>query len=68
MATRTLDSSGKDYLGQEQSGGPNPLTGPFYVEGAEPGDVLEVQILDVKMAVPYSYNAMGAAGGLADEF
>ena len=44
------------------------LTGPIYVEGAEPGDVLEVQILDVKMAVPYSYNAMGAAGVLADEF
>jgi len=44
------------------------LTGPIYVEGAEPGDLLEVQILDVKMAVPYSYNAMGAAGVLADEF
>jgi acetamidase/formamidase len=44
------------------------LTGPIYVDGAEPGDVLEVQILDVKLAVPYSYNAMGAAGVLADEF
>ena len=44
------------------------LTGPIYIEGAEPGDVLEVQILDVKMVVPYSYNAMGAAGVLADEF
>ena len=44
------------------------LTGPIYVEGAEPGDVLEVQILDVKMAVPYSYNGMGAGGVLADEF
>jgi acetamidase/formamidase len=28
------------------------LTGPIYIEGAEPGDVLEVQIQDVKMAVP----------------
>jgi len=44
------------------------LTGPIYIEGAEPGDVLEVQIQDVKMAVPYSYNSMGAAGVLADEF
>lgn len=44
------------------------LTGPIYIEGAEPGDVLEVQIQEVKMAVPYSYNAMGAAGVLADEF
>lgn len=25
----------------------HPLTGPFYVEGAEPGDVLEVEIIDI---------------------
>ena len=28
--------------------GDNPLTGPFYVEGAEPGDTLAVKILDLK--------------------
>jgi acetamidase/formamidase len=44
------------------------LTGPIYIEGAEPGDTLEVHILSVKMAVPYSYNGMGARGVLADEF
>src|SRR5579864_1421589 len=27
--------------------GDNPLTGPFYVEGAEPGDTLAVKILDL---------------------
>ncbi|MBZ5540535.1 MAG: acetamidase/formamidase family protein [Acidobacteriia bacterium] len=27
--------------------GDNPLTGPFYIEGAEPGDTLVVHILDV---------------------
>jgi Predicted acetamidase/formamidase len=27
--------------------GDNPLTGPFYVEGAEPGDTLVVKILDL---------------------
>src|SRR4051812_24509048 len=26
--------------------GDNPLTGPFYIEGAEPGDTLAVKILD----------------------
>src|SRR5690349_10990059 len=29
--------------------GDNPLTGPFYVETAEPGDTLAVKILDVQV-------------------
>jgi amidase len=29
--------------------GDNPLTGPFYIEGAEPGDTLAVKILDLKV-------------------
>jgi acetamidase/formamidase len=28
-------------------GGPHSLTGPVYVEGAEPGDVLEIRILEI---------------------
>lgn len=44
------------------------LTGPVFVEGAQPGDVLEVDILDVKMTLDYSYNGMGQNGVLADLF
>ena len=44
------------------------LTGPIYVEGAEPGDTLEVEIRDVRMTLDYSYNGMGANGVLADLF
>src|SRR5262244_1243912 len=29
--------------------GDNPLTGPFFIEGAEPGDTLAVKILDIKV-------------------
>src|SRR2546423_15711576 len=29
--------------------GDNPLTGPFFVEGAEPGDTLVVHILDLQV-------------------
>jgi len=29
--------------------GDNPLTGPFYIEGAEPGDTLAVKILDLEV-------------------
>src|SRR5213595_1235205 len=32
------------------------LTGPVYVEGAEPGDVLEVRILSIDLAIDYGYN------------
>ena len=56
VTTRTLDSSGKDYQGNEQSGGPNPLTGPFYVEGAEPGDALVIQFRKMRMNRNWGYS------------
>ena len=44
------------------------LTGPIFIEGAEPGDTLEVQILNVHPPVPYAYNGLGRSGVLADLF
>jgi acetamidase/formamidase len=41
------------------------LTGPVYVEGAEPGDVLEVRILDVGLPIEYGYN--GCSGFIREE-
>src|ERR1700761_5375546 len=39
---------------QEQRGpGGHLLTGPVAIEGAEPGDVLEVRIRDIRMDVPF---------------
>jgi acetamidase/formamidase len=40
------------------------LTGPVYVEGAEPGDALEVKIISIDLAIPYGYN--GCSGFLRD--
>jgi acetamidase/formamidase len=40
------------------------LTGPVFVEGAEPGDTLEVKILSIELAIPYGYN--GCSGFLKD--
>jgi N-acyl-D-amino-acid deacylase len=40
------------------------LTGPIHVEGAEPGDVLEVRILSVDYSIPYGYN--GCSGFVRD--
>lgn len=47
--------------------GGHVLTGPIYVEGAEPGDTLEVRIHKVDLAIPYAYNAIGGNGFLSDE-
>jgi acetamidase/formamidase len=43
------------------------LTGPIHVEGAEPGDTLEVRIRKVKLALPYSYTGFSPRGGLLPE-
>jgi acetamidase/formamidase len=32
------------------------LTGPVFVEGAEPGDALEVKVLSIDLAIDYGYN------------
>ncbi len=42
------------------------LTGPIYVEGAEPGDTLEVQILEYTLRVPYGMN--GGTGVLSASY
>ena len=49
---------------KDKGPGGHILTGPIFIEGAEPGDVLEVRVLDVKMAIPYGYN--GCSGFLRD--
>ena len=43
VVTTTVDAAGQDSSGTKVTSGPNPQTGPFYVEGAEPGDVLAVR-------------------------
>lgn len=45
------------------------LTGPVYVEGAEPGDVLEVRIKNIELASGFAYNSFRpGAGFLPDDF
>jgi acetamidase/formamidase len=49
--------------------GAHPLNGPVFVEGAEPGDVLEVRIVDVGFLTPYGVSGFLPGGGtLPDEF
>jgi acetamidase/formamidase len=49
--------------------GAHPLTGPTYVEGAEPGDTLEVRILNFEFLHPYGVAGfIPGSGTLPDDF
>lgn len=43
--------------------GSHPLTGPIYVEGAEPGDALEVRFVDIGFLAPYGVSGFMPGGG-----
>jgi len=48
VVTRTLDAGGYDENEVQRAHDPNPMNGPVFIEGAEPGDALKVEILDMK--------------------
>ena len=45
VITETIDAAGYDRNGNARAPRPNPVNGPIFVEGAEPGDTLRVDIL-----------------------
>jgi amidase len=53
LETNTLDAFGNVLKGPgdtlDMVKGDNPLTGPFYIEGAEPGDTLAIKFLDLEV-------------------
>jgi acetamidase/formamidase len=57
---RTIPNGG----GTRPRYGPHILTGPVYIDGAAPGDTLEVQILDITLRVPYGVNNTSPMGGV----
>src|SRR5213079_707957 len=64
VAPADVQQSLRDIITQVTDKGPGGhiLTGPIYVEGADSGDVLEVRILQIDLAIPYGYN--GCSGFL----
>jgi amidase len=49
VRTKSIDAGGQDDKSVYRVMGGNPLTGPFYVEGAMPGDVLAITIKRLRM-------------------
>ena len=52
VITETLDAHGFDYAGKQRADKPNPMTGPFFVKGADPGDALQIHIKRITMTRP----------------
>jgi amidase len=55
ISTETIDAMGFDHLGVKRQKGGNPLTGPFYIEEAREGDVLQIKLISVALNRTYAY-------------
>lgn len=61
----------RDIAEQVKDRGPggHPLTGPIFIESAEPGDTLEVRIRAIELPFPYAVNSFRPGSGfLPDDF
>ena len=80
IVASTVDAGGMDHMGNQiapemrQSNpdtvysGSNPLTGPFYVEGAELGDTINVYIVKIKLNRASAWSRVASNfGGLTEE-
>src|SRR5262249_14642406 len=67
LETNTVDCFGnaikKPGDALSMAPGDNPLTGPFYIDGAEPGDTLAVKILDIKVDSDQGIGALAPGFG-----
>ena len=53
----------------ERGPGAHPMSGPIFVDGAEPGDTLEIRILAIEFLHSFGVNAFSPGGGvLPDDF
>jgi acetamidase/formamidase len=64
VETNTVDADGKalEAAGLKPKG-PNPLTGPFYIDGAEPGDTLAVRFLHLEVNGKEGWGSSGPGFG-----
>jgi hypothetical protein len=62
VRTLTVDAAGVDEKGKSRVLGGNPQTGPFYVEGAMPGDTIAVHIRRLRLNRPTAVSDDGLVG------
>ena len=57
VVTKTVDSGGQDDKDVKRHPDPgNPLTGPFYIEGAQPGDAIRVRFQKMRLNRNWGYS------------
>ena len=66
VITTTVDAGGSDATGQRVTPGGNPQTGPFYVDGAEPGDTLAMHLVRLVPNRPRGYSNDSLAFSVVD--
>jgi acetamidase/formamidase len=66
VVTRTIDAAGYDCEGVQRASGPNPMNGPIFIEGAEPGDALKVEILKMVPTRDSGFTRSVLAGNVVD--
>lgn len=66
VETRTIDALGSDEKGNKVAPRGNPMTGPFFVEGAEPGDTLVVTIESIRPNRRDGFTSPRIAAGVLD--
>jgi acetamidase/formamidase len=68
VSTTTVDAGGRDASGKQRSLGGNPLTGPFYVENAWPGDTLVVHFTRIRLNRDSAGSGDGIVGSAFDPY
>jgi amidase len=66
--TESVDAGGWDARGTHRVFGGNPLTGPFYIEGAMPGDALVVKLTRVRLNRDSAQSGDGVVGSALDPY
>ncbi len=66
VITTTADARGVDATGKRVAEGPNPQTGPFFVEGARPGDMLSVHFDRLRPSRRHGWSATVIAPNVLD--
>lgn len=66
VITQTLDAAGVDKHGVSRAHGSNPMNGPIHVAGAEPGDVLQVDIVRMTPIRQHGWTRGALAANVVD--
>jgi len=66
VVTTTVDAMGRDATGTQITTAGNPMTGPFYIEGAEPGDTLILRLERITPNRSYGWASQTLASNVVD--